>query len=115
MLVGDVLLAIDGSEVKNQNAITRAIREGGSRKTVKLKRGETELELTLDWSDDPDEPRRLKQSEERAARDAARKAERESKEAAEKAKAQAEQKIDEADRTLQPKAEEASASAGPKG
>jgi hypothetical protein len=115
MLVGDVLLAIDGSEVKNQNAITRAIREGGSRKTVKLKRGETELELTLDWSDDPDEPRRLKQSEERAARDAARKAEREAKEAAEKAKAQAEQKIDEADRTLQPKAEEASASAGPKG
>lgn len=121
MLVGDVILAIDGSEMKAQNNISRAVREGGSRKTVKLKRGESELELTLDWSNDPDEPRRLVQNEERAAREAARKAEREAKEAVEKQQRAAEQAvkdaqktIDEANQALQQKVEETSAAAAPK-
>ena len=95
ILAGDVILAIDGVEVKSQNNISRAVREGDSKKLVKLKRGEGELELTLDWSDDPDEPRRLKQSEERAAREAARKAEREAREAAEKATQELEKKVEE--------------------
>jgi carboxypeptidase Q len=86
--VGDVLLAIDGTETKTQNAVTGAVRGGGSTKLVKVQRGEATLELTLDWSKDPDEPRRLKQLEARAARDAARKAEREAKQAAEAAPAE---------------------------
>lgn len=121
MLAGDVILAIDGSDVKSQNNITRAIREGGSRKTVKLKRGEGELELTLDWSNDPDEPRRLQQNEERAAREAARKAEREVQETAEKQKREAEKAVKEAEKAieaanqaLQQKVEETSAAAAPK-
>jgi hypothetical protein len=121
MLVGDVILTIDGAETKTQGAITRAIREGGAKKLVKVKRGEAELELTLDWSDDPDEPRRQKQAEERAARDAARKAQREADEAAKKAKADAEQAVLDAQKTikaanqaLEPKPEESNAAAGPK-
>jgi len=85
LLVGDVILAIDGDEVRMQAQISRAIREGSPRKVVRIKRGEETLELPLDWSDDPDEPRRQKQAQEREAREAARKAEAEAKKAAEKA------------------------------
>jgi hypothetical protein len=83
LLVGDVLLAIDGVEVKSQGRVASALREGGSRKSVQLKRGEETLTVTLDWSDDPDEPRRLQELEARAAADAQRRAEREAKKAAE--------------------------------
>jgi len=134
MLVGDVILSIDGTETKSQNNISRAVREGGSKKVVKLKRGEAELELTLDWSNDPDEPRRLLQLEERAAREAVRKMEREAEEAvkaqkraAEQAVREAQQKVEEAvqaemratdeavKQALEPRLEETAAAAGPKG
>jgi len=75
--VGDVILAIDGTETKSQGTIGRAIRDGDPVKPVRVQRGEETLEVTLDWSDDPDEPRRAKQAAERAEREAARRAERE--------------------------------------
>ncbi len=80
---GDVLLAIDGEEMKTQGTITNSIRGGGSKKVIRFKRGEETLELTLDWSNDPDEPRRMLQIQEREAKEAARKAERDAKKAAE--------------------------------
>jgi hypothetical protein len=110
ILVGDMILTIEGAEMKSQQNISRALRDGGSTKLVKLKRGETELELTLDWSTDPDEPRRLKQAEERAARESEREAQR----AAERAEREAQRAIEQA-QELQKRAEEAAgAAAGPK-
>lgn len=79
--VGDVILAIDGEETRTQGSITGAIRGGGSVKVVKVKRGEETLELTLDWTSDPDEPRRLEQIKQREERDAQRRAEREARRA----------------------------------
>ena len=73
--VGDVVLAIDGKEMKSQGSITSAVREGGAQKVFKVRRGEGELELTLDWSSDPDEARRAARAKEREEREAARKAE----------------------------------------
>lgn len=77
--VGDVILAIDGVETKSQARISNEVRAGGSRKVFRIQRGEATLEVVLDWSREPDEPRRLKQLEERAARDAARRAARDAK------------------------------------
>lgn len=81
LVAGDVILSIDGEETKNQASVSRALRSGGSVKVVKVKRADEAFEVTLDWSQDPDEPRRLVQMAEREARDAARKAEREAKQA----------------------------------
>jgi hypothetical protein len=77
--VGDVLLAIDGEGMRNEGSIRGALRRGASRKVVRIQRGTETLEVVLDWSDDPDEPRRLKQIEARAAREAERRAEREAR------------------------------------
>lgn len=77
MRVGDVLLSIDGRELRNRGSVSEALREGGTQKTIQVKRGEETLTFTLDWSDDPDEPRRLQELEKRAAEDARRRAERE--------------------------------------
>ena len=79
MLVCDVLLRIDGEEVKSQGAVTRAIRGGGSTKVVEVQRGEEHVSFTLDWSNDPDEPRRLEDLKKEAAKAAAREAERKAK------------------------------------
>lgn len=85
---GDVILAIDGQETKTQARVSASIREGGPLKVFKMQRGEEVFEVTLDWSSDPDEPRRQKQAELRAKRDAereaARQAAREARAAAEK-------------------------------
>ena len=82
--VGDVILAVDGAEVKTQAAISAAVRGGEPLKLFKIRRGEETLEVKLDWSQDPDEPRRQEQAKQRAEREAQRKAEREAKKAAEK-------------------------------
>ena len=78
---GDVVLTIDGEKVRNRSSISRSIRSGGSEKVFSIQRGETTLEFTLDWSSDPDEPRRLIQLREKEEKDAARRAEREAKRA----------------------------------
>ena len=56
---GDVIVAIDGVSVDDRGALQRAIQVGGSKKTVRLRRGEEELDTVIDWSGDPDEARRL--------------------------------------------------------
>ncbi|HEX6885847.1 MAG TPA: PDZ domain-containing protein, partial [Planctomycetota bacterium] len=81
MRVGDVLLTIDGRELRNRGSVSEATREGGTVKTIQVKRGEETLTFTLDWSDDPDEPRRLQELEKRAAEEAGRRAEREAERA----------------------------------
>jgi hypothetical protein len=65
---GDVLVAVDGAETKSEEAIRTALNEGASQKVLKVRRGEQLLEFTLDWSDDPVEPRRLERIRKRAAK-----------------------------------------------
>jgi hypothetical protein len=77
--VGDVLLKIDGEEVKTQGAVTRQIRGGGSVKVIEVQRGTETLSFKLDWTNDPDEPRRLEELEKDAAEAAAKEAERKAK------------------------------------
>ncbi len=55
---GDVLLTVDGAEVKNREEIVRAINQGSPRKTIRLRRGSEVIDTELDWSNDPDEPER---------------------------------------------------------
>ncbi len=55
---GDVLLTVDGVEVRNREEIVRAVNEGGPRKTIRLRRGSEVIDTELDWSNDPDEPER---------------------------------------------------------
>lgn len=76
---GDKILSIDGEAVENRREVVRALKAGAPRKEIVILRGEEEIETVLDWSGDPDEPRRQKRAEERAAVKAARKAERAAK------------------------------------
>lgn len=69
---GDEILSIDGEEVGGQGEITRLVRGGGSVKVVRVRRGDEELDVTLDWSSEPDEPRRLEAQRKREAREAAK-------------------------------------------
>jgi hypothetical protein len=55
---GDVIVRVDGKPVDNREEILRAINQGGPRKTIRLRRGSEELDTSIDWSDDPDEPER---------------------------------------------------------
>ncbi len=56
---GDEIVAIDGEALESARDLRRLLQRGPSRKTFRLRRGEEEFESELDWSDDPDEPRRL--------------------------------------------------------
>lgn len=75
LLAGDVVLAIDGHTVKTQAGISNEVSKGAPRKLFQIQRGEQTLEVALDWSDDPDEPRRVEAAQRRAEREAQRKAE----------------------------------------
>jgi hypothetical protein len=59
---GDVIVAVDGAPTTDQEAIRAALQSGSSKKTVKVERGGQPLEFTFDWSDDPDEARRLEKA-----------------------------------------------------
>jgi len=75
--VGDVILAIDGVKIEgSQNRVRRELARGGPRKAIRLQRGDEVLESSLDYSDDPDEPRRRQQAAEREERLRRREAER---------------------------------------
>lgn len=74
---GDMILSVDGEEMENSRQLVNAIRSGGPKKVIVIKRGDEEIESTLDWSDDPDEPRRAKAAAAREARREARRAQRE--------------------------------------
>lgn len=56
---GDVILSVDGVELGEGVSLQRELARGGSRKLFRLRRGEETLETVIDWSDDPDEARRL--------------------------------------------------------
>ncbi len=85
-VAGDVIVAIDGNAVEGRRDITRLLQAAPSVIPIRLKRGEEEIETTLDYSDDPEEARRLELREVRERQAAERKAaaaEEESQEAAE--------------------------------
>lgn len=62
---GDVIVAIDGEALASPQDLQRLLQGGPSRKKFRLRRGEEQVETELDWSDDPDEPRRLERQEPR--------------------------------------------------
>lgn len=76
---GDKILSVDGEVVENRRQLVRALKAGDPRKVFVILRGEEEIETVLDWSDDPDEPRRQKHALEREEARAARKAQRAAK------------------------------------
>ncbi len=64
---GDVILSVDGVELGERVTLQRELARGGSRKLFRLQRGDEILETVIDWSDDPDEARRLERIEASAA------------------------------------------------
>ncbi len=86
---GDKVVSVDGVEVSNRRELTRELRGGGPRKVFVIKRGEELIETVLDWTDDPDEPRRVKAAAKAAAAKEARAAKRAADRAAKKAEKEA--------------------------
>jgi carboxypeptidase Q len=64
---GDVILSIDGADVKDRDAITDLLRQGAPKKAFRLKRGEAVVESTLDWSNEPSEKERGERAQRREA------------------------------------------------
>lgn len=62
---GDVILSVDGTAVSTSAAVRRAINAGDAHKVLSIKRKKREFEVTLDFSDDPQE---RQAAEDRAAR-----------------------------------------------
>jgi len=69
--VGDVIVSIDGTAVETRRAVVSELQRGGPRKEVRLRRGEELIESELDYSDDPEEPRRARLRKRQAAREQA--------------------------------------------
>ncbi len=67
-LEGDVIVAVDGAQAESQSQVVRLVQDGAARKTIRLQRGTELVETTLDWTDDPDEPRRAEWAARREAR-----------------------------------------------
>ncbi len=63
--VGDVIESIDGTAVTRREEITALLQTGGPVKLVVLKRGDTRLETTLDYSADKAEARRAERRAQR--------------------------------------------------
>jgi hypothetical protein len=59
---GDVIVSIDGVEVKGRQEISSELNKGGPQKKVVLKRGEELVESTLDYSNDPAEQKRAERA-----------------------------------------------------
>lgn len=83
---GDTVVSVDGVEVTNRRELTRELRGGEPRKVFVIRRGEELIETVLDWTEDPDEPRRVAA----AAKAAAAKEIRDAKRAAARAERKAE-------------------------
>ena len=64
---GDVILSINGVEVSTQNEVVGELQKGGLKKTVKLLRGDTEVESVLDYTDTPSEKARQAAAARKAA------------------------------------------------
>jgi S1-C subfamily serine protease len=50
---GDEIIKVDGAKVSDLMALVRAVRGGGPKKVVTVKRGGNEVELTLSWDESP--------------------------------------------------------------
>jgi hypothetical protein len=59
---------VDGHEVSGQRDIVSFLQRAPSEVTVRLLRGEQELEVVLDYTDDPEEAERLEQRQRRLER-----------------------------------------------
>lgn len=55
---GDVILSIDGSEMKDRDGVTELVRSGGAKKVFRLQRGQEIVESTIDWGDENSEKQR---------------------------------------------------------
>jgi membrane-associated protease RseP (regulator of RpoE activity) len=55
LLEGDLLVSIDGQEIGDRGALSRALQQGGAQKVALVQRGEQRLEIALDWSGSSDE------------------------------------------------------------
>ena len=55
---GDAVLSVDGVPVADRSDIVRLVNLGSPRKTIRIRRGQQELETHFDWSDEKDEPER---------------------------------------------------------
>jgi hypothetical protein len=64
---GDVILSVDGREPKSREEITELIRDGGGKKTFRLKRGDEIVESTIDWGDEGSEKERAERAQRREA------------------------------------------------
>jgi hypothetical protein len=53
VLVGDLILSIDGTKVADRDELSRALNSGGPRKKVVVVRDGKEVELTVDWGPMP--------------------------------------------------------------
>ena len=53
MKEGDEIVKVDGTNVGDSQELGRAIRAGEPKKTVTVRRGDKEIELTLTWEEAP--------------------------------------------------------------
>jgi len=51
MMAGDVIIKVDGKPIKDREALRDAIRAGEPKKTITVRRGNKEIDLIFDWSD----------------------------------------------------------------
>jgi carboxypeptidase Q len=65
---GDRIVEVDGVAVVDRSMLVAALQQGGPRKVIMVERNETRVELSLDWTTDPDEPARQRRREERRER-----------------------------------------------
>ncbi|MFN0058865.1 MAG: M20/M25/M40 family metallo-hydrolase [Planctomycetota bacterium] len=54
---GDVFLSVNGAVVKDREQLVEEIQKEGAKKLVHVKRGDSTLELTFEWSEAPPQPR----------------------------------------------------------
>ena len=70
--VGDRVLSVDGQSVAARNALTDLVQQLSARQRFLVERAGVQVELTMDWTSDPDESERAARQARRAAWLAAR-------------------------------------------
>jgi len=72
VLVGDVLVALDGATLATRTEMTNALQRGASQKKLRVQRGAETVELTLDYTGLPGEDERAERARRRAEWEAKR-------------------------------------------
>jgi hypothetical protein len=65
---GDRIVEVDGVAVVDRTMLIAAIQQGDPRKLIVVERDAKRIELSLDWTTDPDEPARQQRRDERRQR-----------------------------------------------